>query len=166
MSDSIPNGWEPDSRQVGKNWTDMFRDPQRDGPPLGPPTIQPTIEEPPDDESPTLDLAEYKPWILQRARTRPALMLELRRYEPRSGLWSGWAMAYHSLHAVDYVGDRLLTLDFGARQFAVEGHGLDALVQRIQQGTVLGIIEHHAALWPKSKIEAIVTAIRRVEAPN
>lgn len=164
MPDSAANGWEPQG--LGKNWRAMFEQPRPpDAPPE--PAVPPSIGDASgEDDSAVLDLTEYRPWILQRARTRPALMLELRRYEPRSGQWTGWAMAYHGLNAVDFVGGRMLALDFGARQYIIEGSGLDALARHIQQGTVLGIIEHHTALWPRPVDDAVVTAIRRVEAAD
>lgn len=161
MPDSAANGWEPQG--LGKNWRAMFEQPRPPDAPLKP-ELPPSIEDAPgEDESAALDLTDYRPWILQRARTRPALMLELRRYEPRSGQWSGWAMAYHNLNAVDFVGARMLALDFGTRQFIIEGRGLDALARHIQQGTVLGIVEYNAVLWPTPMADASVTAIRRVE---
>lgn len=110
-----------------------------------------------------LDTRDYRPWIVQRGRSRPTLMLELRRYEPRSSLWSSWAMAYPSLYALDQTGDRLLSLDFGNRHFVIEGHGLDQLAQHIQQGSALAVIEHSAALWATRPDGPCVTAIRRIE---
>lgn len=110
-----------------------------------------------------LGARDYRPWLLQRGRSRPSLMLELRRHEPRSGLWSSWAMAYHSLYALDQTGERMLSLDFGHRQFVIEGHGLDKLAQYIQQGSALAVIEHSAALWPARPDGPCVTAIRRIE---
>jgi hypothetical protein len=163
MSDSIPNSWEPDPRQVGKNWTDMFRDPQRDGQSPGQSASRPAMEELPDEDCPTLDVTEYKPWILQRTRTRPALMLELRRYEPRSGQWLGWAMSYPSLYAVEYIGEKMLSLDFGTRQFVVEGHRLHELAHHIQQGRVLTIQEYAAAVWQHQVTQDDVAIIRRIE---
>ncbi|MEQ6335673.1 hypothetical protein [Sphingobium sp. MK2] len=166
MPDSIPNSWEPDPRRVG-NWRAMFEQPRRDGEPPGPAAASaPLREEPADEEGRALDLTEYKPWIIQRARSQPALMLECRKFEPRARIWTGWAMAYHSLYAVEFIGDRMLSLDFGTRQFAIEGHGLDELVRHIQQGTALGVIEYAAELWPGVKASPLVTAIRRVEAPG
>ncbi|MDO7837086.1 hypothetical protein Q4610_18745 [Sphingobium sp. HBC34] len=168
MPDSIPNSWEPDPRQVGKNWRDMFRDPQRDGQPPSQAAQPPTArDELPDEDGGALDLTEYKPWIVQRVRSRPALMLELRRYEPRSGFWHSWGLPYHALCTVESVGDRMLSLDFSSgRQFVIKGRGLHELTRHIQQGTVLGIIEHSIALWPGSMTQPIVTAIRRVDAAS
>lgn len=166
MPDSIPNSWEPDPRQVGKNWRDMFRDPQRDGQPPGHSAPLPAArDELPDEDGGALDLTEYKPWIIHRVRSRPALMLELRRYEPRSGLWSGWAMPYHSLHAIEYVGDRLLSLDWNARRFIIEGRGLDALARQIQQGIVETVLEYTPQVWAAQPVTPLVTTIREVKAP-
>lgn len=163
MTDRLPNSWEPDPRHAGKHWQDMFRTPQRDGKPPGQPAAPASsADDGGDEEMAAPDLTEYRPWIVQRVRSRPALMLELRRYEPRSGLWQGWAMPYHNLHAVEYVGDKLVTLDFGARQFAIEGTGLDELARHIQQGTVLSIIEHQVALWPYPIEDSVVKNIIRM----
>jgi len=109
------------------------------------------------------DTGEYHPWILQRGRSRPAIMLDLRRYEPRSALWCGWAVAYPQLVAVEYTGDRMVSLDFGGRVFMLEGRGLDELVRHLQQGTVLTVQEYAASLWPVRPSGPMVTAIRRAE---
>ena len=164
MPDSIPNSWEPDPRQVGKNWRDLFRDPQRDGQPPGDSATPPTArDESPDEVGGAVDLMEYKPWIVQRVRSHPALMLELRRYEPRSGLWSGWIMPYHSMFGLDFTGDRLMSLDFGGtRQFVIEGRSLDVLARHIQSGIVTAIVEYQATVWPQRSSDGVVTAIRRV----
>jgi hypothetical protein len=91
------------------------------------------------------------------------MMLELRRYEPRSGLWTGWALAYPHLIALEYTGDRLLSLDFGQRQFVVEGSGLDELARHIQQGAVLAVQEYAASLWATRSGQGLVTALRRID---
>ena len=58
-----------------------------------------TLEEVTDEAAMALalDAPEYKPWVLQRGRGRPAMMLHLRRFEPKSGLWCGWQIAYPHL---------------------------------------------------------------------
>jgi hypothetical protein len=120
-------------------------------------------EEPSFDGPPDLDTAEYKPWVLQRGRSRPAMMLHLRRYEPKSGLWVGWQLAYPHLIAAEYIGDRMLSLDFGSRQFVIEGTGLDELARRLQDGEVLAVQEYDAEVWPVRQAGPIVAAIRRIE---
>lgn len=119
-------------------------------------------DELPEDGPPDLDLAEYKPWVLQRGRSRPAMMLHLRRFEPKSGLWMGWQLAYPHLIAAEYIGDRLLSLDFGSRQFIIEGTGLDELAHRLQDGTVLVVQEYDATVWPAHQGPRI-SSIRRIE---
>jgi hypothetical protein len=114
---------------------------------------------PPDDDGLALDMSVYRPWILQRGRCRPAMMLDLRRYEPKSGLWTGWAVSYPHLIAVEYTGDRILSLDFGARQFLIEGYGLFELASRIQEGVALGVYEYSAIIWPNCALGPVVTAI-------
>lgn len=109
-----------------------------------------------------LDAQEYRPWVLQRGRGRPAMMLHLRRYESKSGLWMGWQLAYPHLIAAEYVGDRMLSLDFGSRQFVIEGTGLDDLVRHLQLGSVLMVQEFAPAVWPFAGRELEVTAIRSV----
>jgi hypothetical protein len=94
-----------------------------------------------------LDAPEYKPWVLQRGRGRPAMMLHLRRFEPKSGLWCGWQIAYPHLVAVEYTGDRMLSLDFGARQFVIEGNGLHELARHLQSGSVLMVQEFTKGVW-------------------
>jgi hypothetical protein len=106
-----------------------------------------------------LDAPEYKPWVLQRGRGRPAMMLHLRRFEQKSGLWCGWQIAYPHLVAVEYTGDRLLSLDFGTRQFVVEGSGLHELARHLQIGSVLMVQEFARGIWSElsgiSRIDAI-----------
>jgi len=115
-----------------------------------PPTpLANATDDAPGEGAEAVDPREYRPWILQRGRSRPAMMLELRRYEPRSGLWQGWIMSYPSLHAVEYMGDRMLSLDFGARQFIVEGRGLAELIPHLQQGSAVAIHEYSSAVWPE-----------------
>ena len=94
-----------------------------------------------------LDSSEYRPWILQRGRSRPALMLHLRRYEQKSGLWVGWQVAYSHLVAVEYVGDTMLSLDFGTRQFVIQGTGLNELTRHLQAGSVLLVQEWAKEAW-------------------
>ncbi|MES1985886.1 MAG: hypothetical protein V4461_13125 [Pseudomonadota bacterium] len=158
-----PAGWEPDPRAMG-NWRAMFDTKRQSGAPHDAPPI-PTqadvpSETPPDDEALVLDLSVYRPWIVQRGRSRPALMLDFRRYEPRSGLWSGWAIAYPYLVGMEYTGDTLLSLDFGARQIVIEGKGLDELVRYIQQGSVTAVQEYAPRLWPEQPSRPTIISIR------
>jgi hypothetical protein len=108
------------------------------------------------------DTAEYTPWVLQRGRGRPAMMLHLRRFDPKSGLWIGWEIAYPHLIAVEYIGDKLLSLDFGTRQFMLQGHGLDELAARLQQGTVLMVQEYCDKVWPQRPAGGLITSIAKV----
>lgn len=158
MSDHPQNGWEPDPRKMG-NWRAMFEQPRAQATGHAPP---PRLDDAGADEPVAHDLTSYRPWLLQRGRSRPALMLGLRRFDPRSGQWIGWGLSYPALHMVEYTGDRLVSLDFGSRQFVIEGRGLDELAQRIKQGTVLTILEYAASVWPDAPQGPVVTAIRRV----
>lgn len=142
------DGFDPATRQAG---SDMPR------PPLSPAEIT--------DEAAmalALDSSDYKPWLLQRGRGRPAMMLHLRRYEPKSGLWTGWQIAYPHLVAVEYIGDKMLSLDFGTRQFMIQGNGLDELAERLQQGTVLMVQEYAPSIWPSRGEGGVVCSIVRV----
>lgn len=144
------------------NWADTFgggRNGQRSSP-----ASDDQARYEPDDIELAPDLSAYRPWTLQRGRSRPTLMLELRRYEPRSGLWSGWQLSYPTLLAAEYTGDRLLSLDFGSRQFVIEGRGLDELARHLQQGNVIAIQEFASALWQRQPDGAVVGAIRKVTA--
>lgn len=109
-----------------------------------------------------LDAPEYRPWVLQRGRGRPAMMLHLRRYEPKSGLWCGWQIAYPHLVAVEYTGERMLSLDFGQRQFVIEGTGLDELNRHLQTGSVLMVQEYNGKAWPTRGEGGVITSIVRV----
>lgn len=77
---------------TGSDWRSMF-EPQR---PQRPP-MEPEQELGPVEDELSINPTAYRPWILQRVKSRPAALLHLRRYEPRSGLWSGWAMSYPHL---------------------------------------------------------------------
>lgn len=149
-------GWEPDPRKSG-DWRALF-----DGPRGG--EVRQTPPPSRDDLDLDVDLsgAEYKPWLVQRGRSRPDMMIHLRRYEAKSGLWTGWMLPYPALHAVEYIGDRMVSLDFGTRQFVLEGLGLDGLVGPIQQGAVHSVLEFSAALWPQRPEGALISTIRRV----
>lgn len=109
-----------------------------------------------------LDAPDYKPWVLQRGRSRPAMMLHLRRYEPKSGHWLGWQIAYPHLVAVEYVGVRMLSLDFGGRQFVIEGTGLDELARHLQTGSVLMVQEYATQIWSGAVSGPSIQAIRMV----
>lgn len=102
---------------------------------------------------------EYRPWVLQRA-ARPAMLLHLRRYEPNSGQWIGWQVSYPHLIAVEYVGTRLLSLDFGERHFVIEGNGLEELVTHLQTTTVQMVQEYAPSLWGLQSPPASISAIR------
>lgn len=150
--------WQPDERKLG-NWASMFEPQERQA--ATPPPAGSQVEPPFEDERPNLDPNEYKPWQLQRGRSRPALMLGLRRFDPKSGLWHLWSMAYPSLYAVDSIGDRIVSLDFGTRQFVIEGMGLDVLADHLQQGIVLNIVEYAAQIWTARAEGPVVIAIQK-----
>lgn len=160
-------GWEPDPSKMG-NWRAQLM--QDRGAPIGGPAPADPTEVPREHASREVELApdvsEYRPWILQRSRSHPAMMLEFRRYEPRSGLWTGWAISYPHLVTLEYTGDKLLSLDFGSRQVMVEGRGLDELARYIQQGAVLAIQEHAPAIWSSLAEGARVSAIRSMAAAS
>jgi hypothetical protein len=148
------------------NWRGMFESTRASGRGLGgnemnvPPP--PTREEPPDDNALELDLTEYKPWVLQRGRSRPTMLLELRRFEAKSGMWMGWQLSYPHLNAVEFIGDKMLSLDFGTRQFVIEGSGLDELVRYLQLGAVMTIQEYTGQIWPARPSGAVITAINKI----
>ena len=125
-------------------------------------TSAPSRDEPDDDGAPALDMNVYRPWTLQRGRGRPSMLLDLRRYEPKSGLWIGWQMAYPHLIAVEYIGDKMLSLDFGTRQFMIEGRGLDELARHLQQGSVVSVVEFNERVWGQRGDEGVITSITRI----
>lgn len=122
----------------------------------------PSRDEPDDDGAPALDINVYRPWTLQRGRGRPSMLLDLRRYEPKSGMWIGWAMAYPHLIAVEYIGDKMLSLDFGTRQFMIEGRGLDELICHLQQGSVVNVVEFAPTLWIIPTKNSVVNKIGKI----
>lgn len=99
MPHTVNGHWEPEPEKVG-NWRAMF-EPERGGKQSGVPPIthgEMPHEQAPDDEAFALDLAVYKPWVLQRGSSRRVMLLDLRRFEPRSGLWmvGNWPMPISS----------------------------------------------------------------------
>jgi len=147
---------------MGNNWREMFDD-GRGGRPVATTSPPPPAAIGEDDEAIAPDLALYRPWIIQRGRSRPALLLNLRRFDGKSGLLVGWQASYPHLVGADYIGERMLSLDFGLRQFVIEGTGLGELVRHLQQGTVLAIQEYSAKIWPEYPAGPVVTAINKVE---
>lgn len=143
------------------NWRGMFEPQRQTVRGLGGVSQAPPDELPRDDML-ELDTADYKPWVLQRGRTRPIMMLHLRRFEPRSGLWTGWQLAYSHLVAAEYTGDKMLSLDFGTRQFMLQGSGLDELAARLQQGDVLMAQEYCDQAWPLRPAGPFVSRITRL----
>lgn len=155
--------WQPDQRKLG-NWASMFDKQANEAPHPTQPASSPadTYD---DAETSGTDPNQYRPWTLQRVKSRPAMMLALRRFDLKSGLWRRWSMSYPSLYALDVLGDRMLNLDFGgSRQFVLEGRGLDVLADHLQQGTVLCIVEYAASIWPTAG-SAIVTGIKCLGQP-
>jgi hypothetical protein len=108
------------------------------------------------------DTREYRPWILQRGRNRPALMLHIRRFDSRAAHWMGWQVNYAHLAAIEYVGDAVLSLDFGARQFMFEGRGFGELINHLQSGTVLCIQQYAASVWPALTAGPAIASIKLV----
>ncbi len=147
-----PNGWEPDPRRVG-NWRALFDTPQRGGGEPAPSSF------PESDDAALIYTAEYRPWTTQRVG--PTTMLHLRRFEAKAGLWTGWLLPYSGLYALSYVGNTV-SLDFGSRQFVVEGRGLEGLVHLVQQGSLQAVVEYCADAWPRPADGPVVTAIRPI----
>jgi hypothetical protein len=150
----------------GTHWRDMLAQPPRGAQQLGgDPSVHSRAPHELDrDDDLTLDTTDYQPWLLQRGRARPAALLDLRWYDARASLWLGCAIAYPQLVAAEYIGDRMVSLDFGKRQFVLEGDGLGELVRRIQDGSVIAIQEYTPAIWPKRLAGPIVSSIKRVVA--
>ncbi|MEJ7928237.1 hypothetical protein WG908_15930 [Sphingobium sp. AN641] len=163
MTEQSP--WEPD-RQLGGNWRSMFEQSRSGGspPPGGSAPAPDAFDDASADDATEIDPQAYRPWILQRGRSRVTAMLGLRWYEPKAGFWSGCGLPYPMLQAVEYVGDRMVSLDYGGtRQFVIEGRGLDALARHIKQGTVLAVVEYAASIWPERPQGMVVTAIKRAK---
>lgn len=139
-------------------WQDAFRTPTsgKDTPP------PPVVDLPDDDMAPAPDPAAYQPWLLQRGRGRPTMFLDLRRVEGRTGEVTGSLVSYPSLLAVDYIGEHLISLDFGHRHYVIEGSGLGELARRLQQGSVVAIQEFSGRVWSQPGSGPIVTKIEKV----
>jgi len=164
-ADSPANQMEAAARLLA-GLDDGFQ-PKVETPAAAPPDPAPGAAMPPgditDDAAMALaeDQSEYRPWVLQRG-TRPVMMLHLRRRDPKSCLWMGWEISYPHLIACEYTGDRLLSLDFGVRQFMLEGRGLDELARHLQTGSVLMVQEFAADVWSLPPDGPRITAIRKL----
>jgi hypothetical protein len=99
------------------NGQDMF-EPRR---PESPAAITPQgiADDPIDEAAPAPDPRNYQPWIIQRGRWRPALLLDFRQFEPRGGMLTGCQMPYHHLAGIDDLGDGMVSLDYGVLQFVI-----------------------------------------------
>ncbi len=102
---------------------------------------------------------EYRPWVLKRA-ARPAMLLHLRRYNSKSRQWIGSLESYPHLIAAEYIGDRMLSLDFGARHFVIEGTGLHELIAHLQMANVQMVQEYAPGVWGPNSPPVFVSAIR------
>ena len=121
-----------------------------------------TQEEPDNfDAVPGFDPAEYKAFIVQRGRSRPAMFIDLRSIDARSGVLQGAMLSYPQLVAVDYVDDHTILLDFGVRQVRIEGAGLSELIQRLHSGSVSVVQVYSAKIWgdkePQGPIVRLIT---------
>lgn len=151
----------------GTHWRDMLNHPARSVPHhLGgdPAMLARASAERDDDDDLMLDMDVYQPWLLQRGRTRPATLLDLRWYDKRGSLWLGCAIAYPQLVAADYTSDKMLSLDFGKRQFILKGVGLDALLHRLCDYSVIAIQEYAPTIWPQRPSGPMIASIERVGA--
>lgn len=73
---------------------------------------------------------------------------------------------YPYLIAVEYFGDTMLSLDFGTRQFVIEGSGLTELVRYLQQGTVMAIQEHSVEVWQDKQNSGSISVSKRISSAN
>lgn len=146
------------------NWQDMFEPRKTAMVGQVSTATSATTAAPTDEGVPAPDLQVYHPWILQRGRSRPAMFLDFRRFDPKSGLLMGCQMSYPMLTSIEYTGDRLLSLDFGQRKFVIEGSGLIDLARHLQQGIVLAVQEFSEAVWKTTPV-SVVTRIIKLEAP-
>ncbi|WP_257385040.1 hypothetical protein [Tahibacter caeni] len=119
---------------------------------------------PTDEGVPAPDLKVYHPWILQRGRSHPAMFIDFRRFDPKSGLLMGCQMSYPMLLSIEYTGDKLVSLDFGQRKFMIEGAGLIDLARHLQQGIVLAVQEYSESIWNTKPEANRVTRIARFDA--
>lgn len=148
------------------NWQDMFEPRKTAMVGQVSTATSATTAAPTDEGVPAPDLQVYHPWILQRGRSRPAMFLDFRRFDPKSGLLMGCQMSYPMLVSIEYTGDRLLSLDFGQRKFMIEGTGLIDLARHLQQGIVLAVQEYSEAVWRARPVGGAVTRIVRLEPPK
>lgn len=119
---------------------------------------------PTDEGVPAPDLQVYHPWILQRGRSHPAMFIDFRRFDPKSGLLMGCQMSYPMLMSMEYTGDKLLSLDFGQRKFVIEGSGMIDLARHLQQGIVLAVQEYSETVWKGRPEAGAITRIARFDA--
>lgn len=133
-----------------RNWEEFYKR----SPASGTPSVKEDAQDE-FDELPGIDPREYKPFFLQRGRSRPAMFLDLRSIDPRSGALTGTMLSYPQLVAVDYVDDHTILLDFGMRHVRIEGEGLAELIARLHSGSVSVVQAWSPKIWgaeePKGK---------------
>ncbi len=100
---------------------------------------------------PLPDPTAYKAYHLQRGPGRPAMFLDIRRFDARSGTLVGTMLSYPSLLAVEYFDDHTVDLNFGMRNVRIEGQKLSELVQRLQTGAVLVVQQYSETIWGKER---------------
>lgn len=71
-------------------------------------------------------------------------------------------MSYAHLIAVEYIGDGLLSLDFGARHFVIEGIGLGELARHLQTVSVQTVVEFTPEAWSKRPEGAVIGSIQSI----
>jgi hypothetical protein len=69
---------------------------------------------------------------------------------------------YPHLVAVEYTGDRMLSLDFGNRQFVIEGTGLADLARHLQSGFILMMQAYNDEVWSACGDIPVVFVIRKM----
>lgn len=138
---------------MSSNWTEMF-----DKKPSSQVMEAAPAEAGEPEWAPPPDPKHYRPWLMQRGG-RPAMFIDLRRFEPKTSTLTGCLMSYPALIAVDYIGDHMLSLDFGNRRFILEGAGLTDLAARLQQGMVLAIQEFSPKVWQAPPFGSVINKI-------
>lgn len=99
------------------------------------------------DLVPGVDPTAYRACLLKRGAGRPALFIDFRSFDARSGALRGTMLSYPMLSAIDYVDDHTLLLDFGMRQIRIEGEKLGELIAHLHAGSVTAVQAYSPKIW-------------------
>lgn len=96
--------------------------------------------------APVAEPADYRAFVVDRANRRQA-MLELRMFEPQTGVEEGYLVSVPNFKQAYFIGTDRVVLHFGQTFFKVEGRGVRQMVELLKQGNLVTLQEWNARYW-------------------